>query len=229
MSESPAEAQGRHSTRFSGNAGAPKHSRCDRVEALWTPSSCPLGPVQHSIKPQPASTGAPSMVCSSIHARWHTQRARHQPGTIGLMSRALLPTPAIPWPGPLPSLLPNLPGSVMASTLTRKYFPQAVPRSTLSAAAGGVKGRAYKRCHQGEGRTNFYGYMGRSSNCLAKMTGATPCHAPYLCAQGLRHQVKRQVLHAHTAPHHWRCTSLCALQSVQNARGCQPARHSLPL
>jgi hypothetical protein len=32
-------------------------------------------------------------------------------------------------------MISESPGSVMASTLTRKYFPQAVPRSTLSAAA----------------------------------------------------------------------------------------------
>lgn len=50
--------------------------------------------------------------------------------------------PAAPHPVHACMLAPLLcsPGSVMASTLTRKYLPQAVPRSTLSGGSQGQDG-----------------------------------------------------------------------------------------
>lgn len=65
-------------------------------------------------------------------------------------------------------MMSESPGSVMASTLTRKYLPQAVPRSTLSAAGSSSSSRHLRPHH----------IMKHSQTCVDKAVhqrSAVPC------------------------------------------------------
>lgn len=69
---------------------------------------------------------------------------------------------------PVVLMMSESPGSVMASTLTRKYLPQAVPRSTLSAAGSSSSSRHLRPHH----------IMKHSQTCVDKAVhqrSAVPC------------------------------------------------------